>query len=238
LSWLLSVLVRWGNDYFDGRAVCKRRYVLFGIGWSDLGADSRSLMHGVAPRMCDQVVLPLLDQGAGGRSPGFPHHELATNAANTSALRLAIISVALVVPLAGARADDASVELTRIIQDNANRQAVIEIAREQNGQLPDACDSATYTDTSHPVALSPPQVDGTGKLIGGAWLQSVIATGCETRRQLNILTLAQQDGMLRPHYPITWNHDRGSTAPAAGGYQICDGWCGRIDARLPDYGSR
>src|SRR5258708_40149443 len=29
-------------------------------------------MHGVAPHMCDQVVRPLLDQGAGGRSPGFP----------------------------------------------------------------------------------------------------------------------------------------------------------------------
>ena len=26
---------------------------------------------GVAPLMCDQVVRPLLDQGAGGRSPGF-----------------------------------------------------------------------------------------------------------------------------------------------------------------------
>ena len=28
-------------------------------------------MHGVAPHMCDQVVRPWLDQGAGGRSPGF-----------------------------------------------------------------------------------------------------------------------------------------------------------------------
>jgi hypothetical protein len=28
-------------------------------------------MHGVAPHMCDQVGRPLLDRGAGGRSPGF-----------------------------------------------------------------------------------------------------------------------------------------------------------------------
>src|SRR5260370_18488922 len=28
-------------------------------------------MHGVAPHMCDQVVRPLLDQGAGVRPPGF-----------------------------------------------------------------------------------------------------------------------------------------------------------------------
>jgi hypothetical protein len=28
-------------------------------------------MHGVAPRMCDQVVRPLSGRGAGGRSPGF-----------------------------------------------------------------------------------------------------------------------------------------------------------------------
>src|SRR5258707_12093582 len=28
-------------------------------------------MEGVAPHMCDQVARPLLDQGAGGRSPGF-----------------------------------------------------------------------------------------------------------------------------------------------------------------------
>jgi hypothetical protein len=33
-------------------------------------------MHGVAPHMCDQVVRPLLDQGAGGRSPGFPAEAL------------------------------------------------------------------------------------------------------------------------------------------------------------------
>ena len=28
-------------------------------------------MHGVAPRMCGQVVRPLLGGGAGGRPPGF-----------------------------------------------------------------------------------------------------------------------------------------------------------------------
>jgi hypothetical protein len=44
------------------------------------------------------------------------------------------------------------------VRDNANRQAVIETARQQNGQLPDACDSATYTETSQAVVLSPPQV--------------------------------------------------------------------------------
>jgi hypothetical protein len=32
----------------------------------------RSLMHGVAPQMCGQVVSPLLGLGAGGRSPGYP----------------------------------------------------------------------------------------------------------------------------------------------------------------------
>jgi hypothetical protein len=28
-------------------------------------------MHGVAPHMCDQAGRPLLDRGAGGRSPGY-----------------------------------------------------------------------------------------------------------------------------------------------------------------------
>jgi hypothetical protein len=116
-------------------------------------------------------------------------------------LRVAIITIFVVVPLVGARADDSSLgiasssELDRIMQDNANRQAVIETAREQNAQLPNACDSATYTETSHTV-LNPPHVDRTGKLIGGEWLQSVIATGCGTRRQLNILTQPQHDGAL------------------------------------------
>jgi hypothetical protein len=113
------------------------------------------------------------------------------------ALRLAIIGVALGVPLVSGRADDASLELARIVKDSANQQALIEFAREQNGQLPGACDSATYSETSRALVLSPPQVDGSGKLIGGAWLQSVIATGCGTLRQLNILTSAQQDGTLR-----------------------------------------
>src|SRR6516162_4796389 len=31
----------------------------------------RSLMHGVAPQMCGRVANPLLDLGAGGRSPGY-----------------------------------------------------------------------------------------------------------------------------------------------------------------------
>lgn len=114
-----------------------------------------------------------------------------------SALGLAIISVALGMAAVGGRADDASLELARIVKDSANRQAVIEFAREQNGQLPGACDSATYSETARALVLSPPQVDGSGKLTGGAWLQSVIATGCGTLKQLNILTSAQQDGTLR-----------------------------------------
>jgi hypothetical protein len=112
------------------------------------------------------------------------------------ALRFAIIGVALGVPLVGGRADDASLELARIVKDGANQQAVIDFAREQNGQLPGACDSATYSETSRALVLSPPQVDRSGKLIGGTWLQSVIATGCGTLRQLNVLTSAQQDGTL------------------------------------------
>ena len=28
-------------------------------------------MHGVAPRLCDQIDRPLLGRGAGGRTPGF-----------------------------------------------------------------------------------------------------------------------------------------------------------------------
>ncbi|HEY2526913.1 MAG TPA: hypothetical protein VGJ20_03030 [Xanthobacteraceae bacterium] len=114
-----------------------------------------------------------------------------------SALRLAIIGVALAVALVGGRAEDASLELARIVKDSANQQAVTEFAREQNGQLPGACDKATYNETSRALVLSPPQVDGSGKLIAGAWLQSVIATGCGTSRQLNMLTSAQPDGTLR-----------------------------------------
>src|SRR5713101_1962869 len=34
-------------------------------------------MHGVAPHMCGQASRPLLDQGAGGRSPGFPSADCA-----------------------------------------------------------------------------------------------------------------------------------------------------------------
>lgn len=113
-----------------------------------------------------------------------------------STLHLPIIGMVLAVPLVGARADDASLELARIMQDHANRQAVIESAREQNAHLPDGCDSATYSETSQTVVLRPPQIDGNRKLIEGAWLQHVIAAGCETSRQLNILTLAQH-GTLR-----------------------------------------
>ena len=39
-------------------------------GRSNLGTRT-SLMHGVAPQMCDQVTRPLLGGEAGGRSPGF-----------------------------------------------------------------------------------------------------------------------------------------------------------------------
>jgi hypothetical protein len=53
-----------------------------------------------------------------------------------SVLRLPIVGVVLAVPLVGALADDASLVLSRIMQDDANRQAVIDIAREQNEHLP------------------------------------------------------------------------------------------------------
>lgn len=113
-----------------------------------------------------------------------------------SALRWFIVSLALAVPLLRAGADDGSLELARILQDNVNRQVVIETAREQNRHLPDTCDAATYSETSRSV-LSPPLIDGTGKLVEGAWLQRIIASGCGTHRQLNILTFAQHDGALR-----------------------------------------
>jgi hypothetical protein len=40
-------------------------------------------MHGVAPHMCGQVGHPLLDRGAGGRSPGY----LATVKANVARIK-------------------------------------------------------------------------------------------------------------------------------------------------------
>ena len=112
-------------------------------------------------------------------------------------LPLTIASVALVARLNGACAGGEPPALAAVANDQASQQALIETARERNAQLPDACASATFTDTGHLVALSQPRADSTGKLTGGAWQQSVIAAGCGAQRQLNILTLAQPDGTLR-----------------------------------------
>ena len=113
------------------------------------------------------------------------------------ALRLAVASFALATYSTGARAAEFPPALASILNTQATRQAVIETAREQNRQLPDACGSATYTEAPRAVVLIRPQDDATGKLTAGAWQQSVIAAGCGTPRQLNVLTLVQADGTLR-----------------------------------------
>jgi hypothetical protein len=56
------------DDYFNG--VCKGDMFSSQLVGPTLGRVA-TWMHGVAPHMCNQVVHPLLDQGAGGRSPGF-----------------------------------------------------------------------------------------------------------------------------------------------------------------------
>ena len=73
-SWAL-ILVELGNaakiKFADWPNVAVRFTML--IKWRvglTLG-PGRSLMHGVAPQMCGRVANPLLDLGAGGRSPGY-----------------------------------------------------------------------------------------------------------------------------------------------------------------------
>src|SRR5215475_4310041 len=65
-----------GSGPFSRTAIspqCCPDGIMFGgnrRGWSNLGIG-RSLIHGVAPHMCGRGGSPLLDRGAGGRSPGF-----------------------------------------------------------------------------------------------------------------------------------------------------------------------
>jgi hypothetical protein len=147
-----------------------------------------------------------------------------------SAPRWAIISVALAVPLLCAHANDASQELARILQDNANRQAMIETAREQNGQLPDACESATYSETHGPQSTTDRRKREADRRL--------LAAKRHRHRLWNAQAAERPDiGATRrcaaPHCPIIWEHDRGS-APAAGCYPICVGSSSQIDtARLP-----
>ena len=60
----LSPFAAWPNVAVRFKMLIKWRVGL------TLGLE-RSLMHGVAPQMCGQVVGPLLGLGAGGRSPGY-----------------------------------------------------------------------------------------------------------------------------------------------------------------------
>src|SRR5258706_1352460 len=57
------------DDYFN--AMCKGDMFFSQLVGPTLGRVRNPGCTGVAPHMCDQVVRPLLDQGAGGRSPGF-----------------------------------------------------------------------------------------------------------------------------------------------------------------------
>lgn len=108
-----------------------------------------------------------------------------------------IVGLALIVCSTGACADDVPPGQGAIFNNEATQQAVVEFARQQNKQLPGACRSATYGAPSRPVFFSKPGTDATGGMTGGAWIQSVIATGCGTRVQLNTLTMVQSDGVLR-----------------------------------------
>ena len=108
-----------------------------------------------------------------------------------------IVGLALIVRSAGACADDVSPGGGVTLNNEAAQQAVVEFARKQNMQLPGACRSATYGAPSRPVIFGTPGTDATGEMTGGAWIQSVIATGCGTHLQLNTLTMVQSDGALR-----------------------------------------
>ena len=85
-------------------------------------------------------------------------------------------------------------ELVQLIAQPEHRAALLQAARAVNGPAAPACTTASYAPTGDVVVLAPVHADAHGKLVSGAWKESLRETGCGNDRTINTLTAVGQNG--------------------------------------------
>ncbi len=86
-------------------------------------------------------------------------------------------------------------ELTQLMAQPEHRAALLQAARAVNGPAAPACPAANYAPTGEVVVFAPIQSDGHGKVVAGAWKESLHEIGCGEDRMINTLTAIGQNGM-------------------------------------------
>ena len=78
-----------------------------------------------------------------------------------------------------------------------HRAALLRAARALDPPGTPACPDANYVTTGDIAILSPPRLDSAGKVVQGAWKESIRASGCGPERLLNAMTQVEPSGTLR-----------------------------------------
>ncbi len=89
--------------------------------------------------------------------------------------------------------------LLPLIERPSHRAALLQAAEAVDKNQSGACQSGSYATTGDVAILLPLKFDAQGRVIGGAWKESINETGCNTVRVLNALTTVQPNDTLQTH---------------------------------------
>ena len=85
--------------------------------------------------------------------------------------------------------------LQQLLVAPGHRAALLQAAHAVDGPGIPSCPDATYATTGEIGILAPLKI-GAGRIIGGAWKETMQQTGCGATRRLNAVTTVQPNGSL------------------------------------------
>jgi len=91
---------------------------------------------------------------------------------------------------------DDEIAFDRLLNDTIEQQHVINAARRATVFLQNPCADARFSIENELRRYKPPSFDSSGKIVSGAWRQSVAEQGCGASRILNVMLIVQGDGKL------------------------------------------
>lgn len=97
---------------------------------------------------------------------------------------------------AQAAPSDNNAAFARLLTDPAEQRQVIAGAGRSSVMLRNPCADARFAIEKKFVPYQPVRFDGDGRILAGAWKQSVGEQGCGVSRVLNVIVVAQEGGKL------------------------------------------
>jgi hypothetical protein len=106
-------------------------------------------------------------------------------------------------------ADDKA-NFSKLVQDSSEQALVLSAAKQSRILLENPCPTATLTIENRFALYDPLQFDSSGKIISGAWKESVSENGCGQNRQLNVVIFVNattHELQAKPIFPGTTRAD-------------------------------